>query len=186
MNPFIQHIPNHFIGLILLSNGSNTDANSNDVVVVVHDNKNSGTIGLCINHPLRLTLNDFDEKIWGNFNQVPVFKGGPTQPQQIIVTSLDWDQQQQRLKWQLGLNQQQATRLMMDHPKTCFKAYCGHINWAPGQLFKDIQDMTWLPIPLPSKKIFSISNPRLWDTLMLKFYPSKLKSTSLPKNLSLN
>jgi len=186
MNTFIQAIPADFSGLVLLSNTSVNHNNDQSVVVIVQHDRTNGTIGLCINHPLRLTLNDFDEKTWGSFHQVPVFKGGPIQPQRLIVTSIEWDHQQQRLKWQLGLNQKQANQLIIDNPNTRFKAYCGYINWKPGQLIEDIKNLLWLPIPLPSKKIFTITNRLLWETLMLQFYPSKLNSKNFPENPTLN
>ena len=185
MNTFFRAIPTDFSGLVLLSNTLINPNSEQSVVVIVQHDRVNGTMGLCINHPLRLMLNDFDEKTWGNFSQVPVFKGGPVQPERIIMTSIEWDQQQ-RLKWQLGLNQKQANQLIVDNPNIRFKAYCGYIDWKPGQLLEDIKNSLWLPIPLPSKKIFAITNQLLWETLMFQFYPSKLNSKNFPKNPTLN
>ena len=176
----------HLTGFVLLSNISSDKPENHSVVVVIQHNETIGTMGLCINHPLHLNLNDFDEKLWGNFDYIPVFRGGSTKPKQIIVSAMEWDSQRQQLKWQLGLNQQQINALICHLPHAQFKAYCGYVNWAPGQLSEDIQKGLWLPVPMPSKKIFRIPNPTLWDTLMFQYYPSQLTLKGLPKEPSWN
>lgn len=173
------------VGLVLLSNPLTTSVYRNAVVVVVQYN-NMGAMGLCINQPLHLTLNDFDEKKWGRLNHVPVFKGGPMQPKQVIITSMEWNAQHRCLKWQLGLDTQQISQIMADGDDSDIKAYCGYVSWPQDQLLEEIQKAIWLPVPLPSKKIFSIPQPSLWDTLMLQFYPKLMENKQLPKNSSCN
>ena len=176
-----------FTGLVLLSNNPNGGIFQHSVAVVIQHNKDTETMGLCINFPLRLMLNDFDEDAWSAFDNVPVFRGGPSQPKRILVTSMTWDANRQMLRWQLGLDQQQALQLMAQHPKSGFKAYCGHISWQPGELAHELQQNLWLPVPMPSKKIFKIANHKLWHTLMLQFYPEYLKELpDFPENPTLN
>lgn len=176
-----------FTGLVLLSNHPQGGAFQHSVVVIVQHNKDAETTGLCINFPLRLMLNDFDDKTWNAFDNVPVFRGGPLYPKRILVTSMSWDANRQMLRWQLGLNQKQTLQLMAQYPKSGFKAYCGRVVWQPGELADELQQNLWLPVPMPSKKIFKTTNHKLWHTLMLQFYPEYLKSfSSFPENPTLN
>jgi|GEM_PF-3399755 len=173
-------------GFVLLSNLSNGTPENHSVVVIIQHNETTGTMGLCINHPLHLNLNDFDENLWENFDHIPVFRGGPENPKQIIITAMQWDENRQLLKWQLGLNPQQTSQLIYNSPNTQFKAFCGYVGWRAGQLAEEIQKGLWLPVPMPSKKIFRIPNDTLWDTLMFQYYPTHLTLKELPKNPSWN
>ena len=176
----------HLTGFVILSNIPNNTPESRSVVVIIQHNENKGTMGLCINQPLNLKLNDFDENLWGNFDNIPVFRGGPVNPKQIILSAMEWDAQHQQLKWHLGLNQQQTSQLICHQPNAHFKAYSGYLGWAPGQLAEEIQKGLWLPVPMPSKRIFRIPNRMLWDTLMLQYYPSQITVKGFPNNPSFN
>lgn len=183
----MENLPlNPLAGFVLLSNIPNASPESHSVVIIVQHSETAGTRGLCINHPLHLNLNDFDEKLWGNFEHIPVFRGGPENPRQIIITAMQWDENRQQLKWQLGLNPQQTSQLICNDPHTQFKAYCGYLGWGPGQLVEEIQKKLWLPVPMPSKKIFRILNDTLWDTLMFQYYPAAHTIKELPKDPSWN
>lgn len=175
------------VGLILLSHFPTADPlwGQSVVVVIRHDDR-YGTIGLCINHPLHLTLDDFGEDQWQSLDTVPVFRGGPVAPKHIIVTALSWDAAYQRLCWRLGLDSDLVRHLSADEPHLQFKAYCGHMNWGPGSLEDDIRQQKWLPIPLPSKKIFTLPNSQLWRALMLQFYPIFSTELNLPQHPSEN
>lgn len=173
-------------GVVLLGHQIPNKLLKNAVVVIVRYDRDLGTMGLCINQPLRLTLSDFDEKSWANLEDVPVFCGGPIQQKQILVTSMEWDAQRQQLKWQLGLNPQAASQLVLSSPKTQFKAYCGYVSWGPGELLDELQRKFWLPVPLPSRRMFKTDNKKLWDTLMLQFYPEFISDKNFPENPSLN
>lgn len=176
-----------FTGLVLLSNNPLGGIFQHSVVVIVQHNRDTETMGLCINLPLRLMLNDFDEVTWGAFGNVPVFRGGPSQPKRLLVTSMHWDEHRQTLRWQLGLDQQQALQIMSRHPKSGLKAYCGHMIWQPGQLIDEVQKNLWLPVPVPSHKIFKTTNRNLWHTLMFQFYPEYLRGfTRFPENPTMN
>ena len=177
---------NQLTGFVLLSNFPSNNPEKHSVVVIIKHSETAGTMGLCINHPLHLNLNDFDEKLWENFDHIPVFRGGPVNPKQIIITAMQWDENQQQLKWQLGLNPQQTSQLSCNFPNTQFKAYCGYVGWNAGQLAEEIQKGLWLPVPMPSKKIFRIPNATLWDTLMFQYYPTQLPLKEFPKDPSWN
>lgn len=174
------------VGLVLLSNLHQNQFLDQSVVIIIKHDKIHGSFGLCINHPLRLTLNDFDEKKWDCLDYVPVFRGGSIAPNQIIITAMCWDASHQRLNWRLGLEQSQIRNWGTEDSNVQFKAYCGYMNWLPGELESDIHQQHWLPIPLPSKRIFSISNQKLWNTLMLQFYPLIFSNGILPKYPSEN
>lgn len=182
----VSVFPQNFSGLVLLSNPQVETCWDKVVMVVIQHSQERGAIGLQLNRPSRLNLSDFNEKIWENFGNVPVFLGGPQQMQKLMITAFDWNRERQLIKWRLGLSPEQAYQLVCDDPAMNFRAYCGHISWQGGQLEEEIKNKIWLPIPVPQKKLFAPHPQNLWQDLMSQFYPLGLFFKQLPAHPSLN
>ena len=69
----VSVFPQNFSGLVLLSNPQVETCWDKVVMVVIQHSQERGAIGLQLNRPSRLNLSDFNEKIWENFGNVPVF-----------------------------------------------------------------------------------------------------------------
>ena len=172
------------IGLILLSNFPQNSSWARKVAIIIRYSKKGHPIGLCINDPLHLTLEDFDASAQNHLASVPVYQGGPIHPNKLILTGFVLDPKQHKLHWRFNCNP-------IDLPPSesasiNYKAFRGYIDWSEGQLTDEIQKKLWLPIPLTFQSILEVDNPKLWDTLMLKFYPFLLKNPDSPENPSLN
>lgn len=177
---------NYPVGLVLLSSATAPKPFERSVIIVIQHDSRIGTMGLCIDRPLRLTLDDFDEKRWGSFDSVPVYYGGPMQQNQIIVTSFERDKRGHNLCWRLSFTPEQAMHLLRSSQTSTFKAYCGYVGWRPGQLVDEIKQQLWLPVALVPQKLFSLAATHLWETLVFQNYPSELPANYLPQKPQLN
>lgn len=130
----------NFSGLVLLSNPQNQIDTEFEqcVIAVVQHQRDKGAMGLILNRPLRLMLNDFDANQWEHFDDVPVFKGGPVEQKRLILTAIDWTPNNHFLKWHLGLQARQASQLLSQNESIVLRAYCGYVGWREGQLEEEL------------------------------------------------
>ena len=178
----------NFSGLVLLSNPQNQIDTEFEkcVIAVVQHQRDKGAMGLILNRPLRLMLNDFDANQWEHFDDVPVFKGGPVEQKRLILTAIDWTPNNHFLKWHLGLQARQASQLLSQNESIVLRAYCGYVGWREGQLEEELDKKIWLPVPMNPQEVFASDNKQLWNQMILKFHPGNLMISQLPFNPSFN
>ena len=176
------------IGLLLLASPQQPEQSefSHSVIVVINHKEKLGSLGLILNKPLRLTLNDFSEDQWENFENVPVFKGGPVEQNRLIVTALEWDEEQNWVRWHLNLKGRQLSFLVNSDAQLRLQAFCGYVGWQAGQLEKEIQEGFWLPAPVMPQNLFAANNKKLWEKLMSIYYPLQPYKNLLPNDPSFN
>lgn len=177
----MEKIPLPPVGMILLAQVPSGNPFAQKVVVIVRSQP-SGIMGLCINQPLRLMVSDFEEpsnnQILGT---IPVYCGGPCQPEKLTITGLEY-QSPHHMQWHFDLNPNALSQCAEQHPHMKFKAFCGYVGWDFSQFASEMEQKQWLPIPFPFPSIFLGTNTRLWETLMLQFYPFAMEAPYLPKN----
>ncbi|MDR1255118.1 MAG: YqgE/AlgH family protein [Puniceicoccales bacterium] len=178
----------NFAGLVLLSNPQYMQDGEflQSVIAIIQHQPDKGSMGLMLNRPLRLTLNDFDAQRWEDFDTVPVFKGGPVEQKRLILTAIEWGPRSHFLKWYLGLQTQQIFQLLSKNNAVALRAYCGYVGWAPGQLEEEMRKNFWLPVPMHPKEVFASTNTQLWHKLMFLFHPTNTLFNQLSINPSMN
>lgn len=169
------------VGMILLANAEKGSPFERTVVALIHRRDTHAT-GLILNQPLRLMLSDFEPGFSTSSNNIPVYRGGFVQPNRLIVTGLEFDANRHHLHWHFDLDPYRLSQCMDEHPKMSFKAYRGYVTWEDEQLIDEMKNKRWLPTPYPFKPVFASDRPRLWETLMLQFYPFAPNVPYVPEN----
>ena len=177
----MEEIPVPPVGMVLLANAEKGSPFERTVVALIHRQGTCAT-GLILNQPLHLMLSDFESAPHAASDNIPVYCGGPVQPNRLIVTGMELDADRHRLHWQFDLDMHRLAQCVDEHPKMLFKAYRGYVTWEDDQLIDEMKNKRWLPTPYPFKPVFASDRPHLWETLMLQFYPFAPGVPYVPEN----
>ena len=158
-------------GQLLLSEPFMPDENfRRTVVLVCEHNQENGTVGLILNKPINLKLNDVVED-FPDFN-AKVFLGGPVGTDTLqFLHSLGDEiegsvQLSEKLFW--GGNFEQI-KLMLWAEKiksTQIRFYLGYSGWEVGQLDNELKENSWIIAEATHEHIFKNPHDLLWRKVM--------------------
>ena len=177
----MEDLPVPPVGMVLLARAEKGSPFERKIVALLHRRGTHAT-GLILNQPLHLMLSDFEKNADASSENIPVYCGGPVQPRKLIITGLEFDTDRRRLHWHFDLDMHRLSQCVEEHPKMSFKAYRGYVTWEDEQLIDEMKNKRWLPTPYPFKPVFASDQPRLWETLMLQFYPFAPGVPYVPEN----
>ena len=144
---------------------------SRTVVLVLHHGSN-GTLGIAINRPTEVA----PQEIVPDLGEVPgfdgrVFRGGPVQPTQLVFLVRDPPagllQDAPRIlegiyaSGDLGV----LPQLVEAGGADALRIYAGHVEWAPGQLDREIADERWTLATGSAERVFAPNPSLLWQRL---------------------
>jgi len=178
-------------GQLLLSEPFMPDENFRRTVVLVCEHTaDNGTVGLIINKPINLRLNDIMEDF-------PPFKGkaflgGPVGTDTLQFLHVLGDQVEDSVKlgenlyW--GGNFEQIKRLMLEEKiqPNDIRFYLGYSGWSVGQLDGELKDNSWIITPATSKHIFQTPHEILWREVMRNMGGIYSTMAGYPENPALN
>jgi len=178
-------------GQLLLSEPFMFDENFKRTVVLVcsHDDEN-GTVGLIINKPINIRLNDV-------IDDFPEFKGkiylgGPvgTDSIQFLHTLGSVMEGSIKLTDNLywgGNFEQLKTMITEGHVKVeDVRFFLGYSGWSPGQLTQEMQDNSWIVAQANTNYIFKGDINTLWRDVMNDMGGLYRTMASYPENPMLN
>ena len=143
------------------------DPNFFHTVTYICAHNQDGAMGIIINRPLGLILNDVLEQMElkaDNYNigETPIFQGGPVQADRGFVLHKPIQ------KWEYCIEIGIATsrdilKAIADGkgPENSFIAL-GYAGWAAGQLEQEIKENAWLNTPADSSIIFNTPVEQRW------------------------
>ena len=144
------------------------------VLVMVRHNKD-GALGIIINRPLgdqsiATLLDALGEKIEGAAGTVPVFAGGPVQPELGFVLHSTEYRRSETVVISAGVAMTATPEIFRDiaakaGPKQSLLAF-GYAGWAPGQLENEVAHNGWYTAPLDPKLVFDEDRDKLWERAM--------------------
>ncbi len=178
-------------GSLLLSEPFMFDDNfRRTVVLVCEHSEESGTVGLVINKPIDLRLQDVVEE-FPAFNG-RLFLGGPvgTDTLQFIHTLGDKIEGSlpitQKVYW--GGNFEQLKELIAKGEVAPYEVnfYLGYSGWSPEQLKTELMDNSWIVAKGTHKLIFNADYTRLWKQIMKEMGGVYNTMASYPENPGLN
>ena len=142
------------------------------VVLVLHHDSN-GTLGVAINRPTRVGLDEVVPDLDTGDYTGSVFRGGPVGPTQLVFLVRNPP---------LGLLQ--SAPLIVDGIRASgdlaalprlvelgragdgdVRLFAGHVEWAPGQLAREIADGLWTVTTGSAPRVFSPQPETLWHRL---------------------
>ncbi|MBO9489131.1 YqgE/AlgH family protein [Endozoicomonas sp. G2_1] len=157
---------------LLIAMPALNDPMFNRTVTYICEHNDEGAMGLIINLPVELSLNELLAQIDADNDNCThlsqqVLSGGPVSPQRGFVLHSP----QSGWKSSLALSEQvmitTSKDILMalgteDAPEQ-FLVTLGYAGWAPGQLEQELKDNAWLTIPADNEILFNTPIEQRWQ-----------------------
>ena len=140
-------------------------------VTYICDHNEEGAMGLVINQPIDLTLDQMLRQLdldpVADTNRQPIFRGGPVQPEHGFVlhkANAHWTGTR-RLGGELALTTSRDILEAMargEGPEHTLIAL-GYAGWGPGQLENEIAENAWLVAPSNPGILFQLPPDQRWS-----------------------
>ncbi len=143
---------------------------SRGVVLLVEHGEKEGTIGLILNKPIHLKLNEVVKEFPNN--EFPLFLGGPVHPDRLfylhtlgdripgsieIIDGLFWGGEIKKLMELIDLN------LVTPEEVRFFIGYAG---WEPGQLNRELGEKSWIVTQCTLSTVMERQPEKLWSNML--------------------
>lgn len=159
--------------LLLVAKPHLTDPNFRRTVVLVTQADDASTIGVIINRPTRLRLQQLMSREMPTENyRDPVYEGGPVMRQVLVALfraeGVPGAHAFPVLKGvYLTLHPDNIEKLLADS-KASYRLYAGFSGWAPRQLESEFRRDGWYVLPADEATVFRARMDGLWEELVEK------------------
>lgn len=171
LDPMIENlnVTDHF----LIAMPGLGDPNFNRTVTYMCQHDSEGAIGIVINRPTELKLSELFKQMdveceQENINEIPVFYGGPVQPECGFVLH------EPRGDWEASLRVTDSIALTTSKdvleaiangqgPKRMVVAL-GYAGWGEGQLEREMVENSWLNAPAENRILFDLPTEQRWKS----------------------
>lgn len=153
-------------GSLLLAHPSLRDPNFRRAVVLLSAHGDDGTMGVVLNRPTTRKLADLDPSFaLGSLASVPVFSGGPVQPEQLVICAWRFRPEGAGFQLYFGLEPNRAEELSAEEGMH-LRAFLGYSGWSEGQLENELRHQTWVVSPIPSNLMSFEQDDMLWRGIL--------------------
>ncbi len=158
-------------GLFLIAKPTLIDPNFARTVVLVTQTEDASTVGVIINRPTTLKLQQLLSRDLPTENyREPIFYGGPVM-RRALVSLFRSDAVPEKAAFHvlkgvyLTMHQDNIEKLLMD-PQARYRLYAGFSGWAPRQLESEFMRDGWHVLPADEATIFREKLDGLWEELL--------------------
>lgn len=146
------------------------------VVLIVEDDKDEGTLGVVLNRPTEIPLDQVLEP-WTQLASGPqvVFRGGPISPNSALALALAHGSDEP-VGWRsldgssvmsrIGLVDLGAPPELLVGGITSMRVFAGYAGWGVGQLRDEISEGAWYVLPGEPADAFAPEPERLWQKVL--------------------
>ena len=154
-------------GSLLVAHPSLRDPNFRRTVLFLsHHNPEEGASGFVLNRPLDESLSPC-----GDIPEVGIYFGGPVEPSQILLASLQWRMSPTVVAFRTFAGLQPAEDSVDPEWYPGLRAFAGYSGWGRGQLEHEIAQSAWIVIP-PTRELIEMADPAVaWKSIMRKSSP---------------
>ena len=155
-------------GSLLLAAGGLFDPNFRRTVVLIAEHGEEGALGLVLNRPARLRVQDAAPLLSGLVEpEAPLFVGGPVQPQAVLVLA-EFTDSVLADRPVVGTVGFADPDLDPDVVQGIVRArvFAGYSGWGPGQLEGEMGESAWIVEPALPDDVFTSEPERLWTTVL--------------------
>jgi putative transcriptional regulator len=151
-------------GSLLLAHPAMKDPNFRRAVVLMSAHGDDGAMGVVMNRPLGKNLGELNgEFALGALAGVPVFKGGPVQPKQLLLVA--WQTREDGIQLHFGVDPDKAGELLGEGD-TQLRAFLGYSGWSRGQLEGELKQNTWIVTEMPADLLVHPQDDSLWGKVL--------------------
>ena len=146
------------------------------VVLIVEDDEDEGTLGVVLNRPTEVPLEQVLET-WTPLASGPqvVFRGGPISPNSALALALAYGSEEP-VGWRsleatpvmsrIGLVDLGAPPELLAGGITSMRVFAGYAGWGAGQLQDEIDEGAWYVLPGEPTDAFLAEPERLWPEVL--------------------
>jgi len=181
-------------GCFLISRPAMLDPNFDGTVVMVCTHDEDGTVGLTINRPLDVPMEQvLPDADYLHDAGVPLLWGGPVGTDAVHVlssassSSLE-DDAEDTLPLLPGVNFGGGLELVREvfQSKGHLRFFLGYSGWSPGQLDEELAADGWFVVPGDVAEVWTSDWRLLWERLMAKLNPEFGWMREIPENPEVN
>jgi putative transcriptional regulator len=143
-----------------------------ETVIVLLDHDAGGSLGLIVNRPVELTLEEllpgFEE---ARGREERAWLGGPVEPDKVLLLVRSPQAPGESSPVLDGVHvsgHRDTLRKLLTEPAkgVTFRAYVGYAGWAPGQLASELGRGDWTLAPGDADSVFTTEPDALWRKLL--------------------
>lgn len=151
-------------GALLLAHPVMRDPNFRRSVVLMSVHNPEGAMGVVLNRPMGQRLGELNgDFALGPLAGVPIFKGGPVHPEQLIIAA--WQARDDGFRLHFGIEPDKAVQLLGEEG-THVRAFLGYSGWSAGQLESEMERQTWVVTNVPEDLLAQPQDDLLWKTVL--------------------
>jgi putative transcriptional regulator len=172
------------IGRFLIANRQVAGFFGGSVIVLV-DHGEGGSLGLIVNRPAPLTLDELLPEVEGARGHAEhAFLGGPVATGQLLllIRAKQPPRGSAPVLEDLHVSGSRDTLVALlggPGPGVEFRAYVGYAGWAPGQLAGEIARGDWTVAPADAASVFVADPSSLWEKLLRRHQQIEVRAPLL-------
>ena len=153
-------------GQLLLAHPAMRDPNFARAVVLLSAHKSEGAMGVVLNRPQRRQLAELNQAFAvGPLAGVPLYSGGPVEPEQLILVSWQWLKAESAFQLHFGIEPEKAAELV-GTPGVVLRAFLGYAGWSKGQLENEMKQDTWIVSAVDGAQLEQADDVGLWRNIL--------------------
>lgn len=153
-------------GQLLLAHPALRDPNFKRTVILLSAHNGDGAMGVVLNRPLDKQLGELNAAFaLGPLAGVPVYAGGPVEPEQLVIVSWQWLKADSAFQLHFGIEPDKAAELV-GSPGVTLRAFLGYAGWSKGQLENELRHDTWLVTAVEGEMLEETDGVGLWRQIL--------------------
>lgn len=173
-------------GQLLLAHPVLQDPNFRRTVVLLSSHNAEGAMGVVLNRPLGRQLGELNSEFaLSPLAGVPLYLGGPVEPEQLIMVTWHWIPKEQAFQLHFGVEVEKA-REMIGLPGITMRAFLGYAGWSKGQLENELKHDTWLTTPIEGDWLIRQDGVPLWKSFIGHVQPELKMLADAPDDPTVN
>jgi putative transcriptional regulator len=178
--------PKSLAGQLLLAHPAMRDPNFKRTVILLSAHNGEGAMGVVLNRPLGKQLAELNQEFaLSPLAGVPLYSGGPVEPEQLILVSWQWLKAEGAFQLHFGLEPEKAAELI-GSPGIVLRAFLGYAGWSKGQLENEMKQDTWIVTAVDGGLLEQSDGPALWRNILGAIDPELRLLANEPEDPTVN
>ena len=175
-------------GKFLIASPKLADPNFSRTVVLMVQHDEKGALGVVVNRPLDVTVQQACEQVLGTGCEVNgvLHHGGPCEALLMVVHTDESNGETEIVPGLFFTTAKDSVEQLLENPMAEMKFFVGYSGWGPGQLEGEFETGSWTLTPATPERVFGpVEN--LWTRLTTEANLSKwVDPRRIPEDPSVN